>query len=43
MLMCAVLNATDTAYYLHLTEGEILELVKLGHIPYKKLGKRSSF
>jgi hypothetical protein len=30
--------ALDTAYYLSLTEGEILELVQRGQIPYKMLG-----
>jgi hypothetical protein len=38
MRMRAALNATDTAYYLSLTEGEILELVQHGQIPYKMLG-----
>jgi hypothetical protein len=37
MPMRAALNATDTAYYLSLTEGEILELVQRGQIPYKML------
>ena len=39
--MRAVLDITDTAYYLHLSEGAIRALVKLGQIPYKQLGKMS--
>jgi hypothetical protein len=36
--MRAALNATDTAYYVSLSEGEILDLVQRGQIPYKMLG-----
>ena len=41
--MRAVLNATDTAYYLHLTEGTVLKLVKRGQIPYRRLGGQCLF
>jgi hypothetical protein len=35
--MRAVLNATNTAHYLGLTESEVLELAQLGQIPYRIL------
>jgi hypothetical protein len=41
--MRAVLNATDTAYYLHLAEGTGLKLVKLGQIPYRMLDGQCMF
>ena len=41
--MRAVLNATDTAYYLSLSEGEIRELITRGQIPYRRLGRTYLF
>jgi hypothetical protein len=35
--MRAILNATNTAHYLSLTESEVLELAQLGQIPYRIL------
>jgi hypothetical protein len=39
----AVLNATDTAYYLSLTEAAVLVLAKQGQIPYRELGGECLF
>jgi hypothetical protein len=41
--MRAVLNATDAAYYLCLTEGAVLELAQLGQIPYRILAGQYLF
>ena len=41
--MRAVLDMTDAAYYLHMTEVALRELVKQGQVPYKKRGDKLMF
>jgi excisionase family DNA binding protein len=39
----AVLDATDTCFYLRLTAETLRTLVKHGHIPYRQLGTHTLF
>ena len=41
--MQAVLDATETAYYLRLTAETLRALVKAGQIPYRLIGKSPRF